>query len=90
MSTAAQRQHTDPLLEATIARALAPYIGRVSPQVLATMREGIEEMLTTDELALAMIEQLRDDQHAVPDMSGEGRIDGVEASIEPKRGARGA
>ena len=90
MSTATQRRHPDPLIEATIARALAPYLGLASPEVLATMREGIEEMLTTDELALAMIEQLRDDHHAVPDVSGEGRIDGAEASSEPKRGARGA
>ena len=90
MSTEMHKQHSDPLVAATIARALAPYVGIASPEILATMREQLEEMLTTDELALAMMEQLRDDQHTVPDVSGEGRIDGTEAAIQPKRGARGA
>jgi hypothetical protein len=43
--------------------------------MLAAMRDRLAEMLTSDPLAVSMMEQLRD--HAVPDRSGESATDGA-------------
>jgi hypothetical protein len=67
--------HADPLIEAQIVRALAPYEGIASPDMLRTMRDRLAEMLATDPLAAAMMEQLRD--HAVPDRSGDTPTEGA-------------
>jgi|HubBroStandDraft_4_1064222.scaffolds.fasta_scaffold668387_2 hypothetical protein len=74
----------DPLVEAQIERALAPYRGW-PPAMLATLREGLEEMYATHPTALALLEQLRD--RAAPQRSGEVPIDGAE--VEPERKAGG-
>jgi hypothetical protein len=67
--------HPDPLVEAQIVRALAPYQGIATSHMLQTMRDRLADMLTSDPLAVSMMEQLRD--HAVPGRSGESPTDGA-------------
>ena len=86
MSTS--QQHPDPIVEAQIARTLAPYKCIATPAMLKTMRDQLEEMLTTDPLAVAMMEQLRD--HAVPDRSGDNPVEGVVGPGKAGGGAEGA
>jgi hypothetical protein len=50
----------DPLIEAQIERTLLRYRGIATPLMLDTMREELEEMLTTHPLAVGMLDQLRD------------------------------
>jgi len=66
----------DPLIEAQIERTLKPYRGIATAAMLETMREQLEEMLTTDPLAVAMIDQLR--ARATPDVSGVVLREGAE------------
>jgi hypothetical protein len=65
----------DPLIEAQIERTLRPYLGIAPPVVLKAMREQLEEMLTTDPLAVSMMEKLR--AHAAPGASEIHTIEGV-------------
>jgi hypothetical protein len=75
----------DPLVEAQIERALAPYRGW-PPAMLATMREGLEEMYATHPTAIALLEQLR--ERAAPQQSGEVPVDGAGAQAERKAGGK--
>jgi hypothetical protein len=85
MHTIASKKHPDPVVEAQVQRTLARYRGIATPAMLATMRERLEDMLTNDPLAVAMLEQLRD--HAAPDQSGTNPVDGV---AEPGKAGGGA
>jgi hypothetical protein len=76
-------QPRDPLIEAQIERTLRPYQSITPPLVLQTMREQLEEMLTTDPLAVSMMDQLR--AHAVPITSGMETREGVEKDEEAKK-----
>jgi hypothetical protein len=80
--------HPDPLIEAQIARTLAPLEGIATAHVLQTMRGQLEEMLTTDPLAVSMLEQLRD--HAAPDRSGDNPVEGAVGPGKAGGGAEGA
>ena len=84
MPTTSSQKHPDPVVETQIQRTLAPYTRIVSPAMLATMRDRLENMLTTDPLAVAMLEQLRD--HAAPDQSGTNPVDGA---VEPGKAGGG-
>jgi hypothetical protein len=59
----------DPYVEAQIERQLKPFVGKVAPDMLAVMRERLEEMLTTHPTAVGLLDQLR--KSPVPEMSGE-------------------
>jgi hypothetical protein len=48
----------DVLIEQQIERHLAPYVGVAPPELLATMREGLEDTLRTSPTAVALIDQL--------------------------------
>ena len=58
----------DPIVEAQIARSLARYAGLVTPEMMATLREVLEDALTTHPVALKLVDSLR--ERAVPDASG--------------------
>jgi hypothetical protein len=88
MHTIASKKHPDPVVEAQVQRTLARYQGIATPAMLATMRERLEDLLTNDPLAVAMLEQLRD--HAVPDQSGTNPVDGAAEAGKAGRGAEGA
>jgi hypothetical protein len=81
-------QHPDPIVDAQITRTLAPYQGIATPAMLTTMRDRLQEMLTTDPLAVAMMEQLRD--HAAPDRSGDNPVEGAARPGKAGGGAEGA
>jgi hypothetical protein len=78
-----QIKDKDPLIEAQIERALAPYRGWPSA-MLATMREGLEEMFSSHPTAVALLRQLR--EHEVPQRSGEVPIG--DAEDERKAGGK--
>ena len=82
------QEHPDPVIEAQIARTLAPYEGFATREMLGTMREQLAEMLTTDPLAVSMMEQLR--EHAAPDRSGDNPVEGAVAPGKAGGGAEGA
>jgi hypothetical protein len=88
MSDPSSPEPSDPLVESQIERTLAPYKGIATPAMLKTMRDRLYEMLTTDPLALAMMEQLR--SHAVPDRSGERPIEGADVPGKAGGGSEGA
>jgi hypothetical protein len=48
----------DVLIDQQIERHLAPYVGVAPPELLATMREGLEDTLRTLPTAVAIIDQL--------------------------------
>jgi hypothetical protein len=58
----------DPIVEAQIARSLSRYAGLVTPEMLATLREVLEDALTTHPVALKLVDSLR--ERAAPDVSG--------------------
>jgi hypothetical protein len=88
MHTIASKKHPDPVVEAQVQRTLARYQGIATPAMLATMRERLEDMLTHDPLAVAMLEQVRD--HAAPDQSGTNPVDGDAQGDKAGGGAEGA
>ena len=49
----------DPYVQETIERALAPYIGIASPDLLRSMRATLEEAMSTHPYAVGIIKQLR-------------------------------
>jgi hypothetical protein len=49
----------DPLLEAQIERAMAPYVGMVPPKALAEMREFVSDFLATHPVAVRLMARLR-------------------------------
>jgi hypothetical protein len=57
----------DPIVEAQIARSLARYAGLVTPAMMATLREVLEDALTTHPVALKLVDSLR--ERVVPDAS---------------------
>jgi hypothetical protein len=75
----------DPYVEAQIERQLKPLVGKVTPDMLAAMRERLEEMLTTHPTAVGLLDQLR--KHPVPDASGERPTAGHEDDDEAEKGA---
>lgn len=60
MSPSDENQPQDPLIEAQIERALAPYRGIATPAMLESMRAGLDRMLTAHPVAVGLLEQLRD------------------------------
>ena len=49
----------DPVLEAELARALAPYRELLSPELLAELRETLADALTTHPVGSALLDWLR-------------------------------
>jgi len=49
----------DPVLEAEIERALAPYIALVPSEMLAIMRAELERALTNDPVGQSLLKQVR-------------------------------
>jgi hypothetical protein len=88
MSNPSSPEPSDPLVERQIERTLALYEGIATPAMLATMRERLREMLTTDPLAVGMMEQLR--PRAVPDRSGARPVEGAEDPAKAGGGEEGA
>jgi hypothetical protein len=77
MSSHPPSKPKDPIVEAQIERTLSKFRGISTPAMLETMREELEEMLTTHPVAVGLMEQLRD--HAPPEHgSGEGLREGAE------------
>jgi len=73
----------DPVLEAEIERALAPYKGLVPPEMLAVMRAELERALTQDAVGQALLKQAR--PAPVVDQSGDvatRAADGAPAKAE--------
>lgn len=69
----------DPIVEDTIERAMRPYLGVLPPEGLKTMREILEDTLTTHPVALEALTEMRGEP--VVDKSGtrprrEGEDDG--------------
>jgi hypothetical protein len=58
----------DSIVEAQIERSLSRYAGLVTPEMMATLREVLEDALTTHPVALKLVDSLR--PRAVPDASG--------------------
>jgi hypothetical protein len=76
MSKKQMQPPKDPYVEAQIERALEPWAGKATPEMLAAMRERLEEMLTTHPTAVGLLDQLR--KAPVPDASGQRPIEGHE------------
>jgi hypothetical protein len=75
----------DPLVEAEIQRALAPYVALLSPDALAIMRDVLEDALTTHPVAVKLLDHIR--ERPEQDTSGVVVKEGAEpASDEPKAG----
>lgn len=67
----------DPIVEAQIARSLARYAGLVTPAMMATLREVLEDALTTHPVARKLVDSLQ--ERAAPDASGTVPKAGIEA-----------
>lgn len=82
----------DPIVEAQIERSLSRYAGLVTPEMMATLREVLEDALTTHPVALKLADSLR--ERAAPDASGvvpKSSAEGIEPTSEANRGGgRGA
>jgi hypothetical protein len=63
----------DIFIEQHVERQIAPFIGVAPPQLLATMRAGLEDTLRTYEPAIALIDQLV--AQAAPPRTVEGDVD---------------
>ena len=68
----------DPIVEAQIERSLSRYAGLVTPEMMATLREVLEDALTTHPVALKLVDSLR--ERAAPDASGTVPKAGVDAA----------
>jgi hypothetical protein len=88
MSSQDERKPKDPIIEAQIERTLKPYIGVATPEMLQTMREELEEMLTTHPTAVGLLNQLRD--RAAPLASGDVPKEGAEPEGKTGEGKEGA
>jgi hypothetical protein len=62
----------DIFIEQQIERQIAPFVGVAPPELLATMRAGLEDTLRTYEPAVALIDQLV--AHAAPPRTVEGDV----------------
>jgi hypothetical protein len=78
----------DPLIEAQIERTLKPYIGKATPAMLQTMREELEEMLSTHPVAVGLLNQFR--ETASPLTSGDTPREGAEPEDKVDGGKEGA
>lgn len=74
----------DPIVEAQIERSVSRYAALVPPEMLATMREILEDALTTHPVAVKLVDNLR--ERAAPDMSGTVVKDGAAPIGEEKTG----
>lgn len=83
-----QSKPKDPLIEAQVERTLRPYLGIATPEMLETMREGLEQMLTNHPVAVGLLNQLRD--RPAPLASEEVPRDGAEPEDEAHGGEEGA
>ncbi len=75
----------DPIVEAQIERSLSRYAGLVTPEMMATLREVLEDALTTHPVALKLVDSLR--ERTAPDASGTVPKPGV-AGATPAREAK--
>ncbi|AGP34093.1 hypothetical protein [Sorangium cellulosum] len=75
---------TDPYLDEVVERALAPYRGIASRDVIEAMRELLVEALTEDEVGRDLLERAR--PRAAPLGSG---IEAREGAAAPRRKAGG-
>ena len=62
----------DIYIEQQIERQIAPFVGVAPPELLATMRAGLEDTLRTYEPAVALIDQLV--AHAPPPRTVAGEV----------------
>jgi hypothetical protein len=67
----------DPLVEAQIERTLRKFAAVSTPAMLETMREELEELLTTHPVAAGLLEQRREHAPPATGHSGEGAREGV-------------
>ena len=74
----------DPIVEAQIERSLARYVGLVPDAMMATMRDVLEDALTTHPVAVKLVDHLR--ERVAPDTSGVVPKDGAEAMSDEKSG----
>ena len=77
----------DPIVEAQIERSLSRYAGLVTPEMMATLREVLEDALTTHPVALKLVDSLR--ERPAPDASGtvpKPDADDMEPTSEAKSG----
>jgi len=74
----------DPIVEAQIARSLARYANLVTPTMMATLRDVLEDALTTHPVALKLVDSLR--ERAVSDASRTVPKAGVEPTRDAKAG----
>lgn len=77
----------DPIIEAQIERSLSRYAGLVTPEMMATLREVLEDALTTHPVALKLVDSLR--ERTVPEASGtvpKPSADDVAPTSEAKSG----
>ena len=77
----------DPLVAAEVERALSPYVGLVPPDVLQTMREVLEDALTTHPVAMKLLDHLR--ERVAQEVSGTIPKEGAEPRLEEKGKAGG-
>jgi hypothetical protein len=81
----------DPVLEARIQHALAPYQDRLTPAALAEARRLLTVMLTTHPAMVPLMDRVR--QGASPKKSGVATKGGAEKGeapvVPPKRAKRG-
>jgi hypothetical protein len=74
----------DPIVEAQIERSLSRYAGLVPPEMMATMREVLEDALTTHPVAVKLVDHLR--ERVAPDTSGTVPKEGAEPMHDEKTG----
>ncbi len=77
----APEPHPDPLTESFIKRALAMYEGRVSPEMLATLREILTDAAENHPMAKAILAQLR----SRPGVDKSGKV--AKKDIDPAAGS---
>ncbi len=87
MSTPTPPTPLDPIVEAEVERAISPYVGLLPPEVLKTMREVLEDALTTHPVAMKLIDHLR--ERVAPDASGTIPKEGAEPRRDEKAKAGG-
>jgi hypothetical protein len=78
----------DPLVQGTIERALAPYVGVAPPDMLRAMRLTLEDAMTTTPYALGILRALQA-RRAAREVSGEVRRAGAPPEEAPNGSAAG-
>lgn len=77
----------DPIVEAQIERSLSRYAGLVTPEMMATLRDVLEDALTTHPVAQKLVDSLR--ERTVPDASGTVPKPGAEEVARASEAGRG-